>query len=465
MGSEHGDLSPAQRLALLPHEKQRELLEALTPEDRARLPYDWRFWRRGKQVDPWERNFDGLIWLLLAGRGFGKGRTAAELIRTKWSHEVPIIHLLGRTTGDVRDVMVQQIINTYPPHEPQPDYQPSLKRLVLPTGCVCRTYSAEEPALLRGPDASRAWADEIAQFRSRESLDMLQLGIRTKAAPPRIVYTTTPAAVPWVVDYVNAANDPDAKLKVHLTVGSTYENLGNLAEGFRESILSTYAGTTLERQEIFGELLTESSDALMTRAAIEGCRVGVPGFPDCPELKRCVVALDPSVSATQGTSNSCGIAVVGEAVDGQIVVLGTHSRVAKPEVWAAMAIELWAHYRATAIVAEANQGGLLVQTVLNAAIPEGTDPRPRIELVHASRNKMARAEIIPVLAERHMFLVHGYHAQLESELCMWQPGSRTSPDTLDAVTWGATWLAQLGAGQRKWRYESWMIDSMRTPRY
>ncbi len=45
---------------------------------------------------------------MMAGRGFGKTRVGTEQVR-RWTHELPIVNLIGPTAADVRDVMVQGI--------------------------------------------------------------------------------------------------------------------------------------------------------------------------------------------------------------------------------------------------------------------------------------------------------------------------------------------------------------------
>src|ERR1700728_3799607 len=62
----------------LPRERQAPLLAALGDGDAAALVDDWRFWARAAQLPP---EGEWRVWLLLAGRGFGKTRSGAEWVR------------------------------------------------------------------------------------------------------------------------------------------------------------------------------------------------------------------------------------------------------------------------------------------------------------------------------------------------------------------------------------------------
>ena len=92
------------------------------------------------------------------------------------------------------------------------------------------------------------------------------------------------------------------------------------------------------------------------------------------------------------------------------------------------------------IVAEANQGGEMVETVIKS-IPEAKDTP--VELVHASRGKQTRAQ--PVAAKAEKGLIHhiGSFPKLEDELCLWRPGD-ASPNRLDAMVWGFSKLFGIG---------------------
>ena len=195
-------------------------------------------------------------FLILAGRGFGKTRSAAEWVR----HRVETgaarrIALVGATAADVRDVMVEGpsgLLAVCPPWN-RPRYEPSKRRLTWPGGAVATTFSADEPERLRGPQSDCAWIDELAAFRYPAAVNNLLFGLRL-GDDPRLCVTTTPRPVRLVTDLVN---DPTTAI----ARGTTYENRANLAPSFFDRIVTKYEGTRLGQQELLAELLEVSDGA------------------------------------------------------------------------------------------------------------------------------------------------------------------------------------------------------------
>lgn len=179
------------------------------------------------------------------------------------------------------------------------------------------------------------------------------------------------------------------------------------------------------RMEIMAEDVDEAPGALWTRDSIEKHRVH-----DYPELDRIVVALDPSATSE---GDEAGITASGYSrLRGEAYVLADESLQGSPLTWAKAAVSLYHLLQANCIVAEANNGGEMVSTVINQV-----DPNVPVTLVHASRGKATRAE--PVSAKYEKGLVHhvGKYAALEDELCLWMPGD-PSPNRLDSLVWGLT---------------------------
>jgi phage terminase large subunit-like protein len=93
------------------------------------LLFDWNFWARGNQRAP-EGNWAS--WLILAGRGFGKTRVGAEMVR-HWVQNFAHVNLIGATAADARDIMIEGesgILAVCPRHE-RPHYAPSKRRLKM----------------------------------------------------------------------------------------------------------------------------------------------------------------------------------------------------------------------------------------------------------------------------------------------------------------------------------------------
>lgn len=220
---------------------------------------------------------DWLVWLIRSGRGFGKTRAGAEwVIDRVMTGQARRIALVARTAGDIRGVMVEgeSGILACSPHDFRPRYEPSKRRLTWPNGAQAETFTSESPGQLRGPEHDAAWCDELSSWadagkgdRIDTTWNNLMLGLRLPDSDPRCVVTTTPK--PNRITRELCAKEQSI---VRITVGSTYDNLENLAPSFKQQILSAYEGTRIGRQELSGELLSDIEGALWTLAVIDATR-------------------------------------------------------------------------------------------------------------------------------------------------------------------------------------------------
>lgn len=413
-------------------------LKTLDPRECLEWQYDWHLWGRRQQHAP---PGDWRVWMVMAGRGFGKTRLGAEWVRAQAEADPQArIALVAASLHEARSVMVEGesgLLSIGAPWR-RPVYESSVRRLVWPNGAQAHLYSAGEPESLRGPQHSHAWCDEVAKWdtgplqggsnRAMATWDNLLMGLRL-GSDPRLVATTTPRTVPLVARIMDESDGG----AVALTRGSTFDNAANLPARFLEAMQASFAGTTLGRQELHGEMIADLAGALWTRALIERGRE-----PGAPPMTRVVIGVDPPASAH---GDACGIVVCGIGDDRIARVLADCSvERASPERWAravADAARLWSADR---VVAEANQGGEMVGAVLRAA--ETTLP---LRLVHASRGKTARAEPVAALYESGRVRHAGLFARLEDELCGLMPGGAyegpgRSPDRADACVWALTEL-------------------------
>jgi phage terminase large subunit-like protein len=146
-----------EQIAMLPEDERAALLADF---DEEQLLWDWSVWGRPEQIAP--AGDDWNIWLVMAGRGFGKTRLAAEWVREQAKYTKDgqrRFALVARTAADVRDVIVEGesgIINVSPPSE-KPHYEPSKRRLTWPNGNTASLFTADEPDGLRGPQFTHAW--------------------------------------------------------------------------------------------------------------------------------------------------------------------------------------------------------------------------------------------------------------------------------------------------------------------
>jgi predicted phage terminase large subunit-like protein len=237
-------------------------LKAVKPE--VRLAWAWRmnwFQKQHKhQVLPpgdwWS------IWLMLAGRGAGKTRTAAEQIGW-WAWENPGTRWLvaAPTSSDVRSTCFEgdSGLMTVIPSALIADYNKALHELKLINGSLIKGIPASEPERFRGPQFHGGWLDELAAWDYlQEAWDQIQFGVRL-GTKTHLICTTTPKPKDLIVELVGREGDD-----VVLTTASTYANLSNLSDNFRKQILS-YEGTTLGRQEIYAEIIDPEEGGIVSR--------------------------------------------------------------------------------------------------------------------------------------------------------------------------------------------------------
>lgn len=423
-------LSPADIFRALPPEQQEAQLRTLSAEAQARLLYDWRFWARPNQLAPpgeWR------TWLALAGRGFGKTEAGAQWVRQRVEAGAKSIALVAETQKDLEEVMVARLLKISPPDQmPHVRYKPV--RITWPNGAQALGYNGTEPDQLRGPEFDTAWVDELAKYRyAQDTWDMLQFTMRS-GTDPRVFVTTTPRPIPVLREIM-------ADATTVITRGSTMDNAANLAPAFMKAVVEKYAGTRLGRQELNAEMLDDVPGALWTRTMIDATRIKA-----APELRRVVIAVDPSGtsgSGTDGEGDDIGIIAAGVGIDGRAYVLEDHSCNLSPEGWARRVREAFTAHKADRIVAERNFGGAMVEAVIRA-----TDKSLPITVVTASRGKIARAEPIAALYEQGRVSHVGGMAALEDQMCAMTPSGYLgdgSPDRADALVWALTEL-MLGTG-------------------
>lgn len=417
------------------------MLEGLSPEQLEAFNSDWEVWARPAQLEP---EGDWLDWLLLAGRGFGKTRTAAEWSRRQMESMPGSRGIIVAPTFPVgRDVCVEGesgLLNVFPANvRPRIKWNRSMGELRHPNGSRAKIYAAIEPDSLRGQQSHWMWAEELAAWKKDwAAWDQAKLGLRLKhkGRESRCVISTTPRPVKIIRDLVKAATTA-------VTRGTSYENLANLSAAYRQ-LIAKYKGTRLGRQELNGEVLDDIPGALWTRALVEECRVDFPPMRINPkgeeefDLARIVVSIDPA--ATSGEeSDETGIVVMGRGANGKRYLLEDLSGRYKPHEWAGIALDAFERWKADRIVAETNNGGEMVEAVLKAEAKEKKRTYA-YRAVTASRGKRTRAEPCATAYEKHDVLHVGTFEKLEDQLCTWVPGQENSPDRLDALVWAWTEL-------------------------
>lgn len=386
--------------------------------------YDWNQHARPKQRIP---EGDWRIWLILAGRGFGKTRTGAETVR-RWVEQgfYRRIALLGQTEHDVRSVMIEGesgLLNVFPPDAEAPFYQPSLGQITWPRGAKAQTYGADRYDKLRGPQFDAAWVDELAKFRNVTQVwDQLMFCLRL-GSHPRVVITTTPRPLPLIQSLCQRSD-------VVVTRGSTYENADHLSKTFLEEMKARYEGTPLGDQELHAQIVQSTRYTLWPLSLVQQAW----GSSAIPSLDYVVVGVDPSVS-DHDQGDETGIVVAGRDAQGCGYILGDYSVRGPSTLWIPQLVHAYRTHQAHCVIAEVNQGGGLIEHLLRASAPD-----LRFKPVRALKGKYQRAEPIAALYRQRKIHHTCPLPALEAQMHAFQQDSAVSPDRLDALVWALTEL-------------------------
>ena len=430
-------LSPAE-LALL----EEELAARLWQKRWGRWkPYPW-------QVPPDEIPTLGW-WLQLGGRGTGKTDGCARYMvehvngppcdpRLRGGHRMAII---APTQGDAVEACVNGP-SGLKAHDPRVQLRTTAGGTFArwPSGAEAKLFGAHTPddveRLRAGGNRCLVWMEEVAaQRRLGEAITHSEMGLRI-GPNPHYIASTTPKPRTELIELTKRAD-------VIVTRGRTREAI-HLPQAQRDHLMRKYAGTRIAAQELDGVLLEDIEGALWTRAGLDAARVGA-----APPLTRIVVALDPAATS-HDESDEMGIIVAGLGAayipdrNGFArqhgYALDDLSGRMPPVEAARRAIRAYHEHRADAIVAEVNNGGEWIGTVVRQI-----DPTVNYRTVTASRGKKTRAEPVAALTEQGSAHIVGSLPDLEEQLTTWVPGD-ASPDRLDAYVWALTDLMLAPAG-------------------
>lgn len=429
--------SNAEIIAELSEEERAEIFAGFTDEDWAALQYDADFWLRPEQ------RIDGNDWYitaLVAGRGFGKTRTASEWIRKK-AKENPgcRIAIAGRTAADVRNVMVlgESGILAISPEGERPEYKMHTSSLVWPNGSSALLLSSEAPDSARGPQFDFAVGDEFAAWKSNVDssgatlYSNLQMATRL-GKNPQLLLATTPKRSKAMRDLMDESKDPENRIRI--VTGSTKDNT-SLPKSFVDSMYRKYGNSDLAKQELDGEMLGDAEGLVFTNGMLEDSTMN---FGDkLPNSIVKIIAVDPSVSGNAETSDECGIMVIAATNHNDITrrrayVLEDATIRATPDVWVKQVSDMAKKHGVTNIIAEANQGGKLIQMAINTE-----NPKLKVHLVHATQGKVKRIEPVVIAMQQGRIKFIENFTELFDQLMFYDPeNSSYSPDRMDAFAWG-----------------------------
>ena len=415
----------------------QDFLKTLSPNALAAMPWLFELWSLDHQRPP-EGNWRN--WLLLGGRGAGKTRAGSEWIRTlvegsttQNKGQYRRIALIADTLDQAREVMVfgESGILACSPPDRRPTWSSTRKMLEWPNGARAQIFSGSDPESLRGPQFDAAWLDEFGKWKkAQETWEMLQFGLRL-GENPRVLITTTPRTL----SILNKLLSDQSTVTTH---APTSANRHNLAPGFIEALESQYSGTRLGRQEMDGEFITDIEGALFSFENLEKSR------SDPPEnFDRIVVAVDPPASH-HDKSDECGIMVVGATYGNDpkhwkaYLLEDLSIAKARPEEWAKRAITAYREFGADCILAEVNQGGNMVESIIRQV-----DPLVAFKSVRAKSSKTIRAEPISALYDQGRVRHCKVFEKLEEQMILMSSTGYMgtgSPDRVDALVWALTEL-------------------------
>ena len=196
------------------------------------LRLKWINLARPKQLTP---KGDWSIWLILAGRGWGKTLTGAQdMAWFALNNPDSRLAIVAPTFADGRDTCIEGESGLLSIMDDKiiANYNRSLGEIVLHNGSRFKTFSADTPERLRGPQHHRVWCDELGSWKYSETWDQMMFGLRL-GEHPKVVVTTTPKPIPLIKDLLKRKD-------TYTTTGSTFENKENLAEASLSQLMKNY---------------------------------------------------------------------------------------------------------------------------------------------------------------------------------------------------------------------------------
>lgn len=446
-------LSLAQRVALLPPDQRREWLMRQNKDILDEIVRgEWWWTARPEQIPP---PGEWLVHLVLSGRGWGKSRAGSEWIvdRTiKYPRDrsgAPTERLvIGETLSDARSICIEGpsgILRVLERRGIKYKYvkNPKPKIIIEPEGAVIYFGGADSPDVGRGYNAADAWLDEIAkwQYPKPSWIEGIMPSLRADLIGdhPRAFVTTTPKPIDLLMEWLERRDG-----SVSIVRGSTFDNAANLSSHVLTELKLRYEGTSIGRQELYGEMLEALDGVLFKWKDIEGNRVSIG-----PEVvAHRTVGVDPTLSSgdDEGSSrwavDEMGVVVASRDHRDHIYIVADETTRLVGREAALHAWSVFDRYQCDSLVYEDNLGKAWMRQVFTDAyrelqgrgvFPAGNHKPPMAE-IHANQGKQLRAEPVGLRYEQGRVHHIGKFENLESQMIQWDPVmSKESPDRLDAM--------------------------------
>jgi phage terminase large subunit-like protein len=474
-------LAIVDRIRALPRAERLALYRALPPGTLASQRYAHRFWARPEQALPDPLDL-ATIEVVRGGRRAGKTWWAAMLFNFLVEHHSdrhPAPRIIASTEAAARGTVIDgpSGVRTWLPPHRRPRYVRSLGHagvLIYPSGVEVAVLSAEKPGSAIGQgsgltlaDDPAAWIDVCGEIKAAEMFRQARVS-NSEGPSPCLIVPTTARGQTFLRRVLTPGQIKGARVR---RIGGTRANT-NLSPRYLADTIGDLEGDDWAAEELSDEDRDDTPGALWKRAWIDAHRVA-----SAPDLARVVVAVDPADDG-QRDSDETGIVVVGLGHDGRLYVLADLT--GRHDATAYAAIVAWAfrRWKADAVVVETNRAAAAVRRCLMIEAPNV----PLVE-VDATRSKQARAEplamiyrdgrVSHVIDGPQLSRAGGVRAEipvfdpatgarvpremtierdrrrwrtLEDELAGWVPRASRSPNGLDALVWGAWYLAPPDAG-------------------
>jgi len=390
------------------------------------------------------------IWLMLAGRGAGKTRTAAEQVGW-WAWTEPGTRWLvgAPTSSDVRATCFEgdSGLLSVIPTALIADYNRAFHELKLTNGSMIKGIPASEPERFRGPQFHGAWLDELAAWDYlQEAWDQIMFGVRL-GKKTRIVATTTPKPKDLIIELVGRDGDD-----VVVTTASTYANIENLAPSFQKQILQ-YEGTKLGRQEIYAEIIDPEEGGIVQRDMFKLW----PDGKEFPKFEYIVQSYDCAYTEkTMNDPTACTVWGVFKPLDGPMSVMlidAWQDRLQYPDLRPKVIEEYETVFgegkgkkRVDLILVEDKSAGIsLIQDLQRAHLPvRAYNPgrADKVQRLNIVANIIARGRVwIPESSKRKGY-VRDWAEGFVSQICSFP--ETTHDDYVDACTQALRFLRDSG---------------------
>ncbi|RYZ93546.1 MAG: hypothetical protein EOP06_00460 [Proteobacteria bacterium] len=369
------------------------------------------------------------------GRGTGKDYFGSQVIKEiVTSNEGLEIILTAPVIADIRDVMINgssglmQAFADFPEAQ-KPKYISSQGRVDFINNNYALLIPASEPERFRGKNATFAWLDELGSYRKKESYTNLKLALRqpfSDGTAPQMLITTTPQPSTLMRELTE-------KIGVdNILRAATFDN-PYLHKDVLQDYIDEFGGTTLGKQELYGELLDDVAGALWNIEQVTECALTTPTNI---EMKWVGLGIDPAGDGA--ASDLTGLVVVGLGADGIYYVLADYTDRYSPE---ALYNKVEDIFDDTTL----NVDGGWVETNYGGSFLKASLPSHRgLVFKPSSRGKDRRAIPTVQLYERGLVKHNPGLAELEKQMYTWSPIDKTakSPDRVDAMVFAYSWLLE-----------------------